>query len=302
VSVAIHDVHEKVSVFLEAEFARIEHKMVTRVELIHTSDGFQPETLKEWTREANPEIFDNAKPEYRNAMVSDLIGLAEDRNSVFSQTENRFLVRAYQQAGGRMGYAFRVLNPIESDGGLGGVGNLPANGQGVLQQQMRNNEFIMRMNKDMMGGVVGTLTMQLAAAMKENAELRAERQALVAEINANKGAEAERELAVVKLSHEQERKNMLVGKAVQLLPVVAGRLAGNNGSTAGTALAAMVSELVSNLRPEQMAHIASGLTTEQRILFSEAAKLAQSTNAAVSSAASAAPSPNVTPVNGTPHP
>lgn len=276
-SAAIHDLQDKIVRFLTEELGRKEHRMVVRIELTHTSEGFAPEAIKEWTREASPEYFTTA--EYVEPLAADILELAEDRANVYRSSDNRFTLRAYQMAGGRMGYAFKILPSIDHDGGAGAGlnGDLPATQGGVLAMQMRNNEFVMRMNKDMIAGAIGVLTKQVNDLMEENKQLRDERSRMVAEISMGKAAEAERELAVVRQAGQESRKDMIVGKAVSLLPVVASRfLEDKTGSSGtGTALATMVSELGSTISPQQLASIASTLTMEQRVIFAEAMRLAK---------------------------
>lgn len=282
-SVAVNDLPTKISTFLCEELGRKEIRMAVRIELVHSPAGFRAETLKEWRREdeADAPYFagtDRERAPFIEQLATDIITLAEERADVFRQSDNTFTLRTFQHGGGRRGYAFRIMPGLESDGGGGSMqiaGDQNATAQGVLAQQMRNNEFLVRINKDSIAGTIGVLTTICDDLRRENKELREERSRLVAEINARRSDEAAAELAVVRQAGQEQRKDMIVSKAVSLLPVVAARmLPGAGGVGSGDAIKALVSELGGSIKPQQMAAIAGALTTEQRILFSEVMKLA----------------------------
>lgn len=285
-SAAVNDLQEKISKFLSEELARKEIRTAVRVELVHSPAGFRSETLKEWRREDEadaPYFSSDAKDReaYLEALAQDILQVAEERADVFRVADNTFTLRTYQHGGGRRGYAFRIMPGLESDGGGGnGTTAMTASHDGVLAMQMRNNEFAMRQNKDMIAGTIGVLTTIAEDLRKENRDLREERARLVAEINLNRANEAERELAVVRQAGSESRKDMIVGKAVGLLPVLASRLLPESaGGGGGEAVKALLAELGSSIKPNQLAALASVLTTEQRITFAELMKIASAGSA-----------------------
>jgi hypothetical protein len=309
-TIATHDVQDKVSAFLIEQLAEKEIRTCNVIELTHTPPGMRPEVLKEWRRadEASAPYFHPDSKErvaYLEQLAIDVVTIAEERADIYRGADNVFKLRTVQLGGGHRGYPFRILPSAEIDGGggmAGIAGDMPASPTGVLAMQMRNNEFHMRMNKEMQAGTIGVLTTIADDLRKENKELREERKRLVDEINANRAQEAERELAVVRQAGQESRKDLIVGKAVALLPVVASRLlpaAGGLGD-GGEAVKALLSELGSSMQPNQIAMLASVLTTEQRITFGELMKIARGAPDArdIKKPEPAAEKPN--PVNGTP--
>ena len=307
-TIATNDVQAKISAFLIEQLEQKEIRTCNVIELSHTPPGMRPEVLKEWRRSDDasaPYFHDDAKERvaYLEQLAIDIVALAEERADIYRGADNVFKIRTVQLGGGLRGYPFRILPSAEIDGGggtAGMMGDLPASPTGVLAMQMRNNEFQMRMNKDMQAGTVGVLTTLLDDLRKENKELREERKKLVDEINANRSAEAERELAVVRQAGQESRKDLIVGKAVGLLPVIASRLLPESaGGGGGEAVKALLSELGSSLQPNQIAMLGSMLTTEQRITFGELMKLAKTSPASPASQVPGNPaSQNQPPVNG----
>ena len=265
----------------------------------------RPEVMKEWRRgddASAPYFHPDGKDRavYLEQLAIDIVMIAEERADTYRGADNVFKLRTVQLGGGHRGYPFRILPSAEVDGGggtAGMMGDLPASPTGVLAMQMRNNEVHMRMNKDMQAGTIGVLTTMLNDAREENKELRKECGELRKEINANRALEAERELAVVRQAGQESRKDLIVGKAVSLLPVVASRLlpeaAGGGG---GEAVKALLAELGSSLQPNQIAMLGSVLSTEQRVTFGELMKLARTTPTTPASANPAAQ--KAAPVNG----
>lgn len=303
-NIATNDVQGKVSAFLIEQLEQKEIRTCNSIELLHTPPGTRPETIKEWRRDdaAHAPYFhpdDKERVAYLEQLAIDIVMLAEERADVYRGADNVFKLKTVQLGGGHRAYPFRIFPSAEIDGGggmAGMMGDMPASPTGVLHMQMRNNEFHMRMNKDMQAGTIGVLTTMLNDVRQENKELREECKKLRDEINLGRAAEAERELAVVRQAGQESRKDLIVSKAVGLLPVVASRLlpeaAGGGG---GEAVKALLAELGSSLQPNQVAMLGSMLTTEQRITFGELMKIARGEAKKPDPAAE-----KTTPVNGSP--
>lgn len=308
-TIATNDVQTKISSFLIEQLKEKEIRTCSAIELTHTPPGLRPEVLKEWRRadEASAPYFhasDAERTAYLEQLAIDIVSIAEERADIYRGADNVFKVRTVQLGGGQRGYPFRILPSAELDGGGGNagvMGDFPASPAGVLGMQMRNNEFHMRMNKDMVAGTVGTLTTLLNDAREENKALRVEIKELRAEINANRSAEAERELAVVRQAGQEQRKDLFVGKAVQLLPVVASRLLPETAGAGagGEALKVLLGDLGKSLNPSQVAALQSVLTMEQRMVFGEVMRIAtQAATPTASPSAATAKDPQA--INGTP--
>jgi hypothetical protein len=281
-SIAVHDLQEKIGKFLSEEMSRAQTRMCIKLELSHAAPGSRPEIVKLWARED-----ENDKPyfeslDYVDRLAADIFEMCEERADLYAMGgENLFKLRTFQHGGGRASYMFKIAAPSNGDD-AGMANDLPANANGVLALEMRNNQFMMRMNKDMVAGTIGSLTRQLGDALEENRQLRTERAQLVAEINQNKAAESERELAVVRQAHSEGRKDLFVGKAVQLLPIFGSKLLEKTTGSGQGALPSIMSELGASLvsDPKRMAQIAASLTVTERALLGEAMRLANTTNEA----------------------
>ena len=274
---AVHHLHDKILKFLTEGLLLKERRMAVAIEVEFTVSGAtRSEEVKTWTRESDPDVF---AIEYADRITSEIVEMCEERADFYRHSEVVFKLRMPQVGGGKPAYPFRVMPAADpnADGGAGMIADIPASATGVLAQQIKNNQYMMQMYRDQSAGSLHLLASQIKELREENKELRAERARLVAERNADKAAEAERELAIVHQAHVEQRKDLLVGKAVALLPVVASRMLESKTGAAGapTALAAVVAEIGASLTPQQHAMLGQALSMEQRVLFGEMIRLAK---------------------------
>jgi hypothetical protein len=140
---------------------------------------------------------------------------------------------------------------------------------GILGQQMRHNEIIMKTLVAGMGGAIQSL--QRSAA--RNAELvetlmsqRLEDFKVVEEALSHKH---EREMEMMEQTADIDRKDKLVEKGLTLLPAVVNRISGRALVAAPSPRDAMLKTLVETLSPEQLNGIAGQLNPEQQVVLLE---------------------------------
>lgn len=140
---------------------------------------------------------------------------------------------------------------------------------GILGQQMRHNEIIMKTLVAGMGGAIQSL--QRSAA--RNAELvetlmsqRLEDFKVVEEALSHKH---EREMELMEKNADIERKDKLVEKGLTLLPAVVNRISGKQLIAAPSPRDEMLRSLVETLTPDQLQGIAGQLNPEQQIVLLE---------------------------------
>lgn len=280
-TIAVHDLQEKISKFLREEIARKEMRMCVKIELLFTPQQMRADSIKTWSREDEADAPYFATLDYVDRMAADIVEICEERTdsapSFSGGVASVFKLRTFQHGGGRASYSFKIMPSSDGGDNAGMADDMPASATGVLALEMRNNQMLMKVTKDMMSGTIGTLLQQLSDMLEENKQLRTERTQLVAEINLNKAAESERELAVVRQAHSEQRKDLFVGKAVSLLPLAASRLLEKTTGSGDAALPAIMSELGSSLLadPKRMAAIAGALTVAERALLGEAMRLSK---------------------------
>jgi len=274
----IDDLNDQLTRFLSEEMARTERYQCERIELVYAPRDFRPETLKTWTRAETPDLFSSL------TYVSNLVGEALEKCEQYADNAGpgkyRFILRTIDAQNHRATTSI-IVEPSQ-DGHAGDAlnGPLEASGQGVLAQQMRQNEFLTRQLKDMMQGTIHSLHKQLLESQDECKSLRLERSQLWEKINSNKADEARHELEIVAAGRAADRKDMIVGKAVQLLPVAITGLLGDkiggaaaNGSALGSIISTLGASLVSD--PARANAIMSQLTLQERVLFQEAIRVAR---------------------------
>ena len=305
------DLNDQVTRFLSEEMVRVERFQIERIELVYAPRDFRAETLKTWTRAETPDLFVMA---YVPNIVAEALEKCEQFADNAGPGKYRFVMRTIDAQNHRATTSIVVEPSQEGHGGDALSGPLEASPTGVLGQQMRNNEFLTRMLKEMMQGTIGQLNRQLMDSQEREARLAIENADLRRDINANKNAEAQRELEIVAAGRSADRLDLVVGKALQLAPVIATGLLGDKrlGGVAanGSALGSIISTLGGSLLqdPKRVQEIMGKLTLQEQVLFREAIRIAHVGAASATPSGDAATSnagnqPSAaSPQSGTPQP
>ena len=271
------ELHAKVLSFLLKEFARLEGRQCTRVDLTSSAPGSRGSSIGVWDRAEYPDPATSPFQGQGNieALTTDVLRKAEEYADSFGSGQHRFVIVTHQVLGGTGRCAFRVAVASEDDPDVGGNDAPTVTGQ--LAQQMRHTELHMKMNAQTQMGTLGILREMLADLSAENARLRRERSDHLTELEASRSRETEREMAALEAVGADRRKDMLVGKLAQLAPVVAARFleAKGGSSSAPTGLSILITELAESLSQEQAMGILNVLSVEQKILFMEAFRAAK---------------------------
>jgi len=319
---------QKIVTFLASEFARKEHRQCIRLELSHAQVGFRGDVLRSWDRKETPDDFELSNVE---RLASEILQIALDEAENFPTGRQRFVLRTEQfLPGGRAKHTFVIApeytgSDDDEVGGMSGDETLALPGvsgaggradrsghpqtkigtfNNVLSMQMRHNERLMQMQSQTFQGSLQAALRQNQMLVDENMQLRKERAEMAKELETMRTASDERELRALAQVAADERKDKVVGKMLQLAPVVAAKIAGA-GAVPGapSSLSILVSELASSLSPEQFQRIAGALSMEQKILLGEAIKVAKQSEPPPESAkAKPAPAPTTPDDSGTPPP
>ena len=213
-------------------------------------------------------------------IVTKCEGVLEAHGSGVPRDGIRFELRTRQHLGTRNKHTFRI-RPTASQAGdnaLTGAsfqGTLDPTLQGVLAMQMRQNEKYNDNQQAMFKGTIGVLLDQVTMLKDDNAKLRAENSAMRAAVNETTANEDERMMRAVAAERSDKRKDQVVGKVLQLAPIVAAGLMGKGAQGAPSGIALTVNELRNSLSNEQIMGLVGGLNMEQRALFGSILKQAQ---------------------------
>ncbi len=270
--------HQKILAFLGAEFARKEHRQCIKLELAHAMHGFRGDDLCTWTREEDPELFDDLTRVER--LTNEIIAKAESEADAYGQGTHRFVLKTHQYMGGTARSSFSVAAGFTGGDELtvgGGIGQADRpDATGVLAMQMRHNERHMLNQSQMFQGTISVLSRQNTELAAENAALRAERNAFFRQLEEASSLKDERDLKGMAQIASDGRKDKALGKILSLAPVVASKFLGKETMPgAQSPLSMLINELGESLSNEQMMQIASKLKMEQQVLFMEAMRLAK---------------------------
>lgn len=152
----------------------------------------------------------------------------------------------------------------------------PANGKGLVAQQMRHNEALMKMSVNSFGQMMKMLGSQLEKtqaalddALEKNYQMIELRERLLSE-------QEERELQRVMVMKQEDRKDELVEGVKLLLPSVVRRVSGKllpeNANADDNLAVESLKALASSLSQEQIQAIMSSLKPQQTVAFMEVLK------------------------------
>lgn len=160
-------------------------------------------------------------------------------------------------------FRFRVRGEGDDDEG----GEEPANEKGLLAQMMRHNEAMMRMMTMGNSAIIQNLSRQLDDSNRHTERLIAQRQEGFQALEEAKSQQHEREIQLLTVGNQEERKSMatnkLVSKIEMLFPILFNKLAGQKMLT--TEEHSVLGSFVESLSPEQLQRIAQQLSPEQQV-------------------------------------
>ena len=145
----------------------------------------------------------------------------------------------------------------------------PATRAGILSQQMRHNEVLMKSFVAGIGGAVQALQRTAARSAEQVEKLMEQRLADFTVLEDALSKRHERDMEALEVSTSIERKDKLAEKAMTLLPVLANRLAGKNLLPAPSPRDEMLRALVESLTTEQLNGIMPNLSPDQQIAMYE---------------------------------
>lgn len=150
--------------------------------------------------------------------------------------------------------------------------------RGLLQQLMRHNEALTRTFMMGMGSTVQHLQRQLQSANDHNENLLSQRREDFKVIEEAKNQQHEREMQLLLVSGQEDRKNEWLKKLEPLFPILLNKLSGKAVLT--TEEKSVIAGFADSLSPAQLATISQTLTTEQQISLVTIIKAAKEKEAA----------------------
>ncbi len=270
------ELHEKLATFIEGELAKTEHRVCVKITLEEDGDGRREDPFLKFERPDAPHMFAH---EAIGELVMRVINAAEEyvdmRGSAVPRDGLRFILRTVQHLGGRERKMFVVRPLAQPTSGTLGAGGLPANMEGVLALQMRQNEKLFDGQQQMMVGTTGVLLSQITRLQGDNSKYEATIERLKKELEEARDASDSRMMEALSLEKSDARKDQLFAKLMQFSPVVLAMLTGKSKQVgAPTPRDFMMSELAKSLMqdPVRMNQIVMILTLPERALFGEIIK------------------------------
>jgi hypothetical protein len=305
----VDDIGGKLLDFLSKSMTETGTRRVMRVELKCVSDGYRTEPLEAWARDSNPELFD--KLAYVESMVAKIVELCEQHVDASGEASVfEIKTRAYDQstkyrkvkvAPSRRPYDERsMLLPNETPTSAGSLALQMRHNAQMMAQVELNNRNAAALNRASMEAVLQILK----ETRDENAQLRAERKEHLAQLEAARSEEADRDMKFAAQEESDKRRMILTNKFAMVLPVLAHAIAsklgqkkkadqdaaggaegGEKPANAGDAAAAKpraksplelaLVQFMETLTDEQMQAIRSMLSVEQAILLGAALDAAE---------------------------
>ena len=225
------DVAGKLLDFLTRCMSEKDTRRAMRVEIRCLSDGYRSEPLEAWSRESDPELFGNLA--HTEAMVATLVKLAEEHTDAAAESSVfEVKCRAYDNSVKQRKIRIDPTRRVNDERNMLLPHETPT-GTGMLAMSMRHTEKIMNLYEQqsqstaaLQRGSVDAILKILKEAREENAELRAERKAHLAEIEAARSEETERDMRYAAQESSDKRKAVMVDKFAMILPVLAQAIAG----------------------------------------------------------------------------
>ena len=288
------DIEQKLLSFLAGQFALQHHQLVVKIELLYApASGFSPESLASWSAEdgQNAELFSERGHVWVERLCGKILELANSHADTYGQGRHRFQVRAYQHLGSRQLHAFVILPTYDgSDQALVQQQLAEPSQTNLVGQLMRHLENRDRGQREMFESFLRAMTHSVNTIKDENQALREalanrdmERMNMLLKIEEANSKEHERQIEAKTVIADADRKDYAVKKVFGLLPVAISQglshLAkkkdgGDDKPKEPTPLAKLAMRLMGSLKTSQREIIEDTLSIEQRILLSEAARVA----------------------------
>lgn len=139
---------------------------------------------------------------------------------------------------------------------------------GLVTQQMRHNEVLMKTFANTVGSAVQTLQRTITRQAEHIEVLLDQRFKSIEIVEEAMSRKHERDIEFIREGASQERKDKLVDKGAMLIPVIANKLAGYKLLPGGESPRdSMLREFVNSLNPEQFQSIQQSLAPEQLIVL-----------------------------------
>jgi hypothetical protein len=270
------ELHGKILGFLMGEWARKDNRQLTEVHLLYSpGSGFKDEEVRKWNRADEPELF----AEFVNVekLVQQIVEIAEGEADAKPPGKHRFILRTLQHMGGRASLSFALSPSFRGGDDLavmpGGGGGGGGRDQGVIASHASQ---LMRINAQMFEGTIRVLGQQNMNLHDQVSSLTAENALLRRELEDARSNKMDREFQIAMAAEKNARTNAGFQKLLQIGSVVAAKIgAGEEGGGGGgnSALAGLLGEFYSSLKPEQLGVLMNTLDMGQKIMFMEIANL-----------------------------
>jgi hypothetical protein len=300
------DIEQRLLAFLAGQLALRDHQGCIKIELEYTPSvsGYRPDRIQEWTPQSHPEFFghfpavegetdDGSKvAERRHVFTQRFAAEINERVLEYADTFDSgtqcFTVRAYKFLGGRDHHRVKI-QPSHRGGDAHDTPVLDPSMQGQILQLQRHLENRDRGFREMMGSFLQSFERSMSRRDDEierlneqNAALQRARVEMLDKIEEARSKEHERELELAIVMGQRERKDFMVKKFGNLLPVAMSaamrRLApgkgdkpGVNGSKAApkSPLAMCLGKLAVSITDEQKIQMQAIFSFEQLLALEE---------------------------------
>ena len=282
--------HKRIAAWLAGELRQQGLREIARVELFVSPatgrPGARGEQIREWARSDTPELFGMSGV---HALTSEIVSYAE--NDAVTPGSHRYTIRCVNKIDTYARMSFIVEGPeVESADGVE-----DPTVHGLVAQQMRHNELLMRANLQISSATSQTLAAQLELANERILTLEKQRLEYLTEREKLLSEENERDLRAMAQVSSDKRKDQAFEKIVTLLPAVVNRIAGQQLiPQSSSPREQMLGEIMRRLQsdPDLTRRLIAVLPPEITILLVELMR---------SSAQTADGGPNGAPVNGAEH-
>lgn len=223
-------------------------------------NGDQP--VADWDFEsiAEPE---RKEPEAISVEIYDVA--LEDASHFKGMT--KYVVFAYKA--GEQRAAFRTFIMVQGqDSDDGQIGDTePPTKDGITSQLMRHNEAMSRTLNVATSQIISYYQRALELASRENGGLREANYKMLSDREAILSLQHERDLDMTRAMKSEERKDLLLGEAKNLVPIILSKYGAHNGDKdmEKSANETIVKNLMDSLTPEQIATIMPTLSPAQQI-------------------------------------
>ncbi len=309
----IPEIHTRLRTFVGNEMERDEHHACVKLELLYLPPGeYRREPIKSWHRqsEVDKPYFDakgSGHVAYLDRLVTEMIELAEYHADGIGSGKQKFKVVSHHAMGGGRHVHNFVMVPSGEPSEASDAELVPSDG-GIKLQLMRHLENQQRLNKDMMqsfGAAMRDVVMQMREEREADRNLirqmEKDRREGFAEIEAARSKAHDQQIEAQLVVSETENKTFATKKIFGLLPVAISRFlegsdedredresrksGGKNGHGKDkdgkpkpwkpSALSVALGELAESITDDQQDVIERALDIEQKIMLSEAIRLAK---------------------------